>query len=139
MFAKSSLGRQAVTDGAIPVVVMGYPNEGTATRIDYDGAVPDVLLQHAEFSATLRQSPLDNCFRLDHVTWTGRLAGFSGSPVFVRFTTRHGNQAALAGMIICGSGGICHFIGISTLVEAVGGAVDKATASSNAGNRHFYR
>lgn len=120
-FSASDLGQEAVTDGAIQAVVMGYPNEGTVTSIDYDGALPDVLFQHVQFDAILRRSPLDNCFRLDQVSWPGALAGFSGSPVFIHFTNRHGKQAALAGMIIRGSNGICHFIEISILVEAVGG------------------
>jgi hypothetical protein len=102
-------------------VVIGYPNHGTSTSVDYPDAESDVLtvnLQSAQFTGDLRLSPLDHCFRLENISWPGSLAGFSGSPVFVQFATPAGTKAALAGMVICGGGRALHFVSVSTLVHA---------------------
>ena len=107
----------------ITFVVIGYPNEGTATGIDYPdvlGALPEITLQPAQFIGHLRPSSLDYCLKLEDISWTRNLAGFSGSPVFVQFKTSHGKQSALAGMLVRGGEGTTHFIAISTLVKAAG-------------------
>ena len=123
-FVKTDLVSKAMAaNEPITFVVIGYPNEGTATGIDYPdvlGALPEITLQPAQFIGHLRPSSLDYCLKLEDISWTRNLAGFSGSPVFVQFKTSHGKQSALAGMLVRGGEGTTHFIAISTLVKAAG-------------------
>ena len=122
-YVETDLMKDAMeADEPITFVVMGYPNEGTNTSISYaqqGGEVTNILLQSASFTGHLRRSPLDHHLKLDHISWTGELTGFSGSPVFVQFRTPHGKQSALAGMLVLGDCNTGHFISVSTLVQAV--------------------
>jgi len=122
-FVETDVGKDAMdADEPMAFVVMGYPNEGTNTSVSYAqhaGEVPEIQLQSASFTGHLRRSPIDHHLKLDHLSWPGKLAGFSGSPVFVQFRTPHGKQSALAGMLVLGSSNTGHFISVSTLVQAV--------------------
>lgn len=114
---------QAAMDAGEPITftVIGYPNSGTKTNVHYaDGAttIPTLQTQPAKFTAHLRNSPLDNCLRLENSSWPHGHAGFSGSPVFVHWESELGKLSALVGMAICGSNDQLHFINVATLVGA---------------------
>ena len=114
---------QAAMDGGerITFVVIGYPNQGTSTAVAYDEAgekPPDINVQPAQFTGSLRQSTLDHCLLLQDSTWPHKHGGFSGSPVFVQWSSEHGKLSALAGLVICGADDRLHFIDVATLVRA---------------------
>ena len=105
----------------ITFVVIGYPNEGTTTGVEYDDASvtpPEVNVQPAQFTGNLRRSVLDHCLLLQDSSWPHKHSGFSGSPVFVQWNSEHGNLSALAGLVVCGAHDRLHFIDVATLVRA---------------------
>jgi hypothetical protein len=86
----------------ITFVVMGYPNQGTSTGIEYDEEnkqPPIINAQPALFTGSLRHSDQDNCMMLVQSTWRHSHSGFSGSPVFVQWDSRHGKLSSLAGLL----------------------------------------
>jgi len=111
---------QAAMDAGdrIDFVVIGFPNEGTTTSIEYGTETPEITTQPAQFTGNLRRSELDHCLLLRDSTWPHKHSGFSGAPVFVQWDSEHGKLSALAGLVICGSDDFLHFIEVSTLVRA---------------------
>ncbi len=106
---------------ALTFVVIGFPNEGTSTGIDYENAGPHPTLittQSAQFTGNLRRSSHDHCLLLEGSTWPYKHLGFSGSPVFVQWHSPHGKLSALCGLVICGGDDRLHFIDVATLVRA---------------------
>lgn len=102
---------------ALTFVVIGFPNDGTTTGIDYDAGIL-ISTQSAQFTGNLRRSDLDHCLLLEGTTWPHNHAGFSGSPVFVQWNSRHGKLSALCGLVICGGVERLHFIDVATLVRS---------------------
>ena len=104
----------------IRCTVMGYPHNGTASRIEYpDGKPVEIVTQAAKFSGFLGKGPGPDRYKLNDVDWPHDLNGFSGSPVIVGFSTPQGSSYALAGMLVSGGAGMVQFIRVSLIVEAL--------------------
>jgi hypothetical protein len=104
------------TGKGIPFTAIGYPLDGTVSKIEYpDGQPVDIVTQSALFSGHLGRGTGPDRYMLNDVSWQGDLNGFSGSPVIVRY----GDNYALAGMLVSGGGQKAQFIKISLITEAV--------------------
>ncbi len=102
--------------------VMGYPNSGTASKIEYHDNQPvEIVTQSATFSGYLGRGTGQDRYMLNDLDWPGDLNGFSGSPVMVGFRHVEGRGYALAGMLVSGGGQQAQFIRISLITEALQG------------------
>jgi hypothetical protein len=105
---------------SIPFTVIGYPQQGTASKIEYpEGQPVEIVTQAAKFSGRLGKGTGPDRYMLNDVSWEGDLNGFSGSPVIVGFRNQEGNQYALAGMLVSGGAQKAQFIKISVITEAL--------------------
>jgi hypothetical protein len=104
----------------IKVTVIGYPNVGTASKIEYPECQPiQIHSQSAKFSGFLAKAEGPDRYKLTELDWHEDLNGFSGSPVIVGFRQNGGSQYALAGMLIAGGSHLAHFIRISLISHAL--------------------
>ena len=123
-FVDTPLAVEAMkTSARLPFVVIGYPNKGTSTSVNYadeTGGTAEVQTQALLIAGNLRRSTVDHCLRLSDIHWPPGSEGLSGSPVFVKFASKDKPRSALAGMIICGSTKELNFIQISSIRRAIG-------------------
>ncbi|WP_157640799.1 hypothetical protein [Burkholderia ubonensis] len=119
-FVNHSITKDAL-DKARGIVLsgIGYPYEGTETDISYpDGQPVEIVTQAAKFTGHLTLGSSPDRLMLEHVNWDEDLNGFSGSPVFVGFKSKHGNHYALARMLVTGGGGRIQFIKIGIITKS---------------------
>lgn len=113
IFTRHQIVEQALLTGTeIPLVAVGYPHEGTLNGIDDNGGI---IVQRVLTSGFLRNGTLAHTMYIDDIKWDHDIGGFSGSPIFLRYTNQNGIQYALVGMIILGSHKKAHFIPISLI------------------------
>jgi hypothetical protein len=104
----------------IRFTAIGYPQQGTATKIEYPAGQPvEIVTQAAKFSGHLGKGTGPDRYMLNDVSWEGDLNGFSGSPVIVGFRNQEGNNYALGGMLVSGGAQKAQFIRISLITEAL--------------------
>lgn len=112
-FTRQGLVEQAFLNGGkIPIIVIGYPVEGTATKITDDG---EIISQAVKMSGNLVPGLFPHTMSMIDITWKHDLNGFSGSPAFIQYRSHNGPQQALVGMIILGGNYRAQFIRISQL------------------------
>lgn len=75
----------------IRFTVIGYPKEGTSSKIDYpEGEPVEIVTQSAKFHGFLGRGTGPDRYMLNDVSWDGDLNGFSGSPIIVGFKNEDG-------------------------------------------------
>lgn len=121
-FTEHELAAGAIESGeGITLTGIGYPYEGTATDIEYTNEPSqsiEIVTQQAKFTGHLTNAYSPDRAMLHNVSWDQDLNGFSGSPVFIGFKNRHGNQYALAGMLVTGGNRKAQFIKIGVIMSA---------------------
>lgn len=116
-FSTSSLIQDAFQENAkLPLMVTGYPHNGTATRISDNSEVVSQLVQ---VSGNMRPGAYLHTLSMRDITWGYDLNGFSGAPVFIRFKNEHGHQYALVGMLITGGNRQAQLIRVGYLTAHV--------------------
>lgn len=104
----------------IRFTVTGYPQSGTASKIEYPDDKPvNIVTQSASFGGYLGKGSGPDRYKLNEVDWPEDLNGFSGSPVFVGFISQGCKNYALAGMMVTGGGGLAQFIRISVILQTL--------------------
>lgn len=104
----------------IRFTAIGYPSEGTASKIEYpEGQPVEIVTQSAKIAGHLGKGTGPDRYMLNDVTWDGSLNGFSGSPIIVGFKNQDGHNYVLAGMLVSGGSKKAQFIRISLITEAL--------------------
>jgi hypothetical protein len=104
----------------IRFTAIGYPNNGTASSIEYpEGQPAEIVTQSAKIIGNLGKGTGIDRYMLNDVSWDGDLNGFSGSPIIVGIKNENGHNYALAGMLVSGGQRKAQFIRISLVTEAL--------------------
>ena len=104
----------------IPFTAVGYPFEGTASKIEYpEGQPVEIVTQSAKMAGLLGKGTGPDRYMLNDVSWDGDLNGFSGSPVILGFKNKDGHNYVLAGMLVSAGPKKAQFIRISVVTEAL--------------------
>jgi hypothetical protein len=118
-----SLTQKLITNGAGPeLLIIGYPQQGTNSRIEYPesrGQTLDIHNQAAMIHGNLGATSYPDRLKIENVIWQNDLNGFSGSPVFLKFRNENGHQFALVGMAVTGGNQQIHFIKISVISRGI--------------------
>lgn len=100
---------------SLPLIITGYPCESANSIVERT-----VSSQLTIISGYMNYGKYPHTMTFSDIVWEKSLNGFSGSPVFIRFSNRHGNQYVLAGMVITGGNRQGQFIKVSSLMNAYG-------------------
>lgn len=123
-FVRISRAKRSLNTWMNPrLIVIGYPDEGTGTSINYPLTTREGINIDAhpgKFDGFLVEGSGPDRHKLVDISWEHSLNGFSGSPVFVGFRNENGHQYALAGMAITGGGQKVEFIKMSVITQALG-------------------
>lgn len=113
-FTRNALVQEALLNGGkIPLLVIGYPLDQTATEVTPDKVIQ---VQKVITAGYLQPGFYPHTMGMNNIVWEHNLNGFSGSPVFIQFRNRKGTpQQALVGMIVAGGNMQAQFIRISQI------------------------
>lgn len=113
-FTRNSLVEEAFLNGGrIPLLVIGYPLDQTATEVTAEKVIQ---VQRVFTSGYLKPGFYPHTMGINDIVWEHDLNGFSGSPVFIQFRNRKGTpQQVLVGMIVTGGNNQAQFIRISQI------------------------
>lgn len=113
-FCEAHSVQEALSEAVmLPLVVVGYPVEGTETESTPENGV---VHQKVTTSGYLKPGFYPHTMGIRDMVWEHDLNGFSGSPVFLQFKNSKGiPQQSLVGVIVTGGNRQAQFIRVSQM------------------------